>query len=131
MQSIDLTRRLRLEMLVKKFGSYVKLNEALGRSKTDSKLNAIANEISRTDRPGKIFKMGDQMARDIEVRLSLPTGWMDTPPSYIELNDEGDQKAKLWAVMEKLPADQWATAIRLLDALVEHPKQERNGTGDK
>ena len=73
----------------------------------------------RTDRPGKFFIMGDDQAREIEQKLSLDTGWMDTPPSYLELNGEEDPRTKVMLLMEAMPPDQWATAVRLLDALAQ------------
>ena len=71
--------------------------------------------------------MGDDLARKIEEKLNKPTGWMDTPPSYLELQGEPDPKTQLLAVMEHLPADQYATAIRLIAALVgEDPTKNKN-----
>ena len=69
--------------------------------------------------------MGDPTAREIEVALGLPEGWMDTPPTYAELHGENDPRTKAMLIMEALPPDQWDTALRLLDALV---KPAKNGT---
>lgn len=46
--------------------------------------------------------MGDDLARKIEERLSLPTGWMDTPPSYAELADKTDTVRELFMVMQTM-----------------------------
>jgi len=69
--------------------------------------------------------MGSPMARQIEETLSLDLGWMDTPPSYIELLGEEDPRAKVMLLMEAMPPDQWSTAVRVLDALAKPAK----GTG--
>lgn len=119
-KTIDEVRRIRLEMLIKKHGGKLaNLNELLGYERTNSQLSRIRNKNMRTDRPGKFFIMGDDQAREIEQKLSLDTGWMDTPPSYLELNGEEDPRTKVMLLMEAMPPDQWATAVRLLDALAQ------------
>jgi len=70
----------------------------------------------------KPYQMGDAMAREIEQKLSLDVGWMDTPPSYAELHGEDDPRTKVMLLMEAMPPDQWATAVRLLDALAQPAK---------
>jgi hypothetical protein len=116
--TIDQTRRSRLEMLITRFGGKLaNLNEALGLERTNSQLARIRNRNARTDRPGKFFDMGDDLAREIEQKLSLGLGWMDTPPTYAELQGEEDPRTKVMLLMEAMPPDQWATAVRLLDAL--------------
>jgi hypothetical protein len=127
MKTVDETRRLRLDMLLDKYGSFAKLNEALGWTRTDSRLSRIKNQNQRTDRDGKVFQMGSPMARAIETELGLPVGWMDTPPTYAEIQGGDDPRAKVLQIMENIPADQWATAVRLLDALTQ-PAPHKNGT---
>ena len=61
--------------------------------------------------------MGDDLARKIEERLTLEAGWMDTPPSYAELHGEEDPRTKVMQLMESLPPDQWATVVRVVDAI--------------
>ena len=74
-QTIDETRRTRLEMLIKKHdGKLANLNEALGYDRTNAQLARIRNRNKRTDRPGKEFVMGDAQAREIEEKLSLDVG---------------------------------------------------------
>ena len=125
--TIDETRRARLEMLIKRFGGKLAdLNEALGYERTHSQLARIKNKNQRTDRPGKFFAMGDELAREIEEKLSLGLGWMDTPPSYLELLGDNDPRTKVMQLMEAMPPDQWQTAVRLLDALAQPAKG--NGT---
>lgn len=125
MQTIDQTRRARLEILIAKHeGKLVNLNEALGYEKTSSKLSRIRNQNARSDRPGKFFEMGDEQAREIEALLKLPNGWMDTPPTYEDLLGDHDPRSKVMQLMEAMPKEQWATVVRLVDALA----QPKNGT---
>lgn len=117
------TRRVRTEMLIKQHGSAAALNTALGWPRTDPKLAQIRNANPRPGRD-KPYQMGDAMAREIEEALNLERGWMDTPPTYAELHGEHDPRVQLLHAMEGLPADQWAVALRLIDALT----QPANGT---
>lgn len=109
-------------MLIKKHGKLADLNEALGYERTHSQLARIRNKNMRTDRPGKFYSMGDEQAREIEQKLSLDLGWMDTPPSYAELHGEEDPRAKVLLLMEAMPPDQWATVVRLVDAVAQPTK---------
>lgn len=80
--TIDETRRLRLEMLISQHGGKLaNLNEALGYERNHTQLARIRNKNKRSDRPGQFFVMGDVQAREIEEKLKLAVGWMDTPPS--------------------------------------------------
>jgi hypothetical protein len=63
--------------------------------------------------------MGDAMAREIEATLGLENGWMDTPPTYAEIHGEDDPRTRMMLLMESMPPDQWATAVRLVDALAQ------------
>jgi hypothetical protein len=129
-QTVYETRRMRLEMLIKKHdGKLANLNEALGLERNHAQLARIRNNNARTDRPGKTFAMGDAQAREIEEKLSLGLGWMDTPPSYSEMNGEEDPRAKVLLLMEAMPSDQWATVVRLVDAIAQPPKM--TGTDGK
>ena len=118
MQTASETRRTRLEMLIKKHGSIAALNVLMEWPRTDPKLAQIrsANMRSGRDKP---YQMGDAMAREIEEKLSLGLGWMDTPPSYSEMLGDDDPRTKVMQLMEAMPPDQWATAVRLLDALAQ------------
>ena len=119
-QTIDETRRNRLELLIKRHdGKLANLNEALGLLRTASQLARIRNRNARTDRPGKFYEMGDDQAREIEERLSLDRGWMDTPLTCAELHGEDDPRAKVMLLMESMPPDQWATVVRLVDAVAQ------------
>ena len=127
--TIDETRRIRLEMLIKKHdGKLANLNEALGYERNHTQLARIRNKNKRTDRPGKEYVMGDQQAREIEEKLSLTLGWMDTPPSYAELLGEEDPRNKVMQLMEAMPPDQRATVVRLVDAIAQpQPATGTNG----
>lgn len=115
-------------MLIKKHSSIAALNTALGWTRTDPKLALVRNANKRQDR-AKPHQMGDAMAREIEEKLSLGLGWMDTPPSYAEMQGEEDPRTKVMLLMEAMPPDQWATAVRLLDALAQ--PVPANGTTGK
>lgn len=125
-------RRIRLNMLVERFGSLTALNLALGWAKNDPKLSQIKNNNKRPGRDAT-YQMGDSMAREIEEKLSLVRGWMDNPPSYEELLGDDDPRTKVMALMEQLPRDQWPTLVRLVDALAQpeaaNGTQHRNGNG--
>lgn len=57
------------------------LCEALGYARNETaKLTRISNANLRHERGGTPYVMGSPMARDIEKKLSLDPGWMDTPP---------------------------------------------------
>lgn len=130
MQTISETRLARLAMLVKRHsGSLAKLNDAIGLDRTDATLSQIRTRAPHS-KTGKPRVMGDDLARKIEERLSLDVGWMDTPPSYAELLGEEDPRTKVMLLMEAMPADQWATAVRLLDALAQ-PAQPTGTTGQQ
>ena len=93
------------------------LNEALGYSRVEPRLSRIKNGNNRTDREGKKFEMGDNLAREIEEKLNLQTGTMDTPMSWQELYGEEDPRAKVMAVMESMPANEWSQVARVVDSL--------------
>lgn len=73
--------------------------------------------------------MGSPMARQIEKKLSLDHGWMDTPPTYAELHGNEDPRTKVMLLMESMPPDQWASIVRVVDALAQPAKA--NGTDGK
>lgn len=129
MQTVFETRRTRLAILVKRFGSVAKVNTELGWEVTNARLYQIHNKSIRSDR-GTPFEMGDNTAREIEEKLSLGHGWMDTPPSYAELHEEEDPRTKVILMMEAMPPDQWATVVRLVDALAQ-PAAANGTTGQQ
>ncbi len=115
MEIVEETRRIRLQMLVKKHGSMASLCEKLGYARNETAtLTRILNANIRHDRGGEPYNMGSPIARKIEEKLSLGHGWMDTPPSYAELHEEEDPRTKVMLMMEAMPPDQWATVVRLV-----------------
>lgn len=126
MQTVHDTRRQRLEILIARHGSIAALNEALRWPRADSRLSRIKNANTRTDRDGKVFQMGDNIAREIEEALALETGWMDTPPTLAEQfghSEPLDKMAELMAVME--PEMQYKV-VRMVAALSQ-PAEGTNG----
>lgn len=129
MKTVEETRRIRLRLLVEKFSSMANLCEALGYARNETAtLTRILNANVRHDRDGKPYNMGGPMAREIEIKLELEVGWMDTPPSYAELHGKSDPRAMALAVLESLPEQDWPAAVRLLTALKEPPIPTKNGT---
>lgn len=118
MLTIAETRRIRLNLLISKFGTMASLNSALGWTRTDPKLSQIRNEHVRGT-SGKPYNMGDSMARKIEGKLKLEKGWMDTPPSLAEQYGLEDPRAKTWDLMVRMPEGQLQTAYRLINALAQ------------
>ena len=75
-------RRENLTLLVEREGSFAKLNERLGRKRNDATLNQIINR-AKDFKTGTPKTMGDRIARDLEEKLSLGYGWMDTDHSKV------------------------------------------------
>lgn len=127
--TIDATRRKRLEILIERYGSIAALNLALGAEKTDATLSQIRTQAPHS-KTGKPRSMGDEKARDIEVKLGLERGWMDTSPTYAELHPD-DRIAHAMKVMESMTPHQLDQAVRVLDTLAEPPTDTlKNGTHD-
>lgn len=117
MQPVTETRLVRLQMLVKKHnGSLADLNEAIGLTRTDATLSQIRTRAPHS-KTGKPRVMGDDLARKIEEKLGLPVGWMDTPPTYLELHGEPSPLTESFKVMEKMPVYLQQTAFRLISTL--------------
>ncbi len=127
MQTVQETRKARLILLKKKYGRWVDLNVAIGWERTNPRLSQIYKGTIRSDR-NLPYTMGDETAREIESNLGLPLGWMDTPPTYDELLGPEDQRAKVLLLMEAMPQEQWATVVRLVDAIAQPAL--KNGTKD-
>lgn len=125
MQTAHETRKDRLLLLKKKYGTWSAMNKLLNWEATNARLSQIGAGSIRSGRDTP-YVMGDEMAREIEKSLGLETGWMDTPLTWAEMHGEEDPRAKVLQLMEAMPHDQWATAVRLLDALAQPTKG--NGT---
>lgn len=112
-------------MLIDKYGGLAELNDRLERSRTDATLSQIKNQ-SPHHKTGKPRGMGDDIARDIEEKLGLEEGWMDTPPTLAEQFGQSgplDKMAELMAAME--PEMQYKV-VRLVAAMAE-PAEGTNG----
>lgn len=77
MRPVSEIRRENLELLIEEEGTIPALNEKLGRRRNDPSLSFIRAQSVRSS-TGKPYLMGDKLARDIESKLKLGRGWMDT-----------------------------------------------------
>ena len=118
MQTVRETRKERLLLLKKKYVTWSAMNKLLNWETTNARLSQIGAGSIRSGRDTP-YVMGDEMAREIEKSLGLETGWMDTPITWAESLGQEDPRAKVMLLMEAMPPDQWATAVRLLDALAQ------------
>lgn len=131
MKTVEETRRDRLQLLVKQHGGdrdgMANLCEALGMARNNTAgLTRILNANVRHERDGEVYEMGSKKAREIEQKLGLPVGWMDTPLSLAEQfghSEPLDKMAELLAAME--PEMQYK-AVRLVAAIAE-PAEGTNG----
>lgn len=123
MQTVFETRRARLKDLIAKYGTIAALNAALGWEATNPRLSQIQNRSIRSDR-GTAYEMGDATARDIETKLGLETGWMDTPPGLVDLSDPTIRQAL--QILETMPSWQREQALKIMDTLAQPPRS--NGT---
>ena len=126
MQTVHDTRRQRLEILIGQHGSIAALNEALNWPRTDSRLSRIRNENARPDRDGKVFQMGDNIAREIEGTLNLGTGWMDTPPDLREQYAKSEPLDRMAALMAAMEPEMQYKVVRMVAALAQ-PAEGTNG----
>jgi hypothetical protein len=124
-QTVDKTRRARLEELIREFGSIAELNEAMGMDRTDATFSQIRN-MAVHSKSGKPRVMGDDLARRIEEKLKKPDGWMDTPAGYPDLSDQRISHAV--KLMEAMPEWQRDQAIKILDTLAQ-PGANTGGNG--
>jgi hypothetical protein len=124
-QTIAETRRQRLQMLRDRHKSLADLNERIGLARTDATLSQIKNQ-SPHHNTGKPRVMGEDLARKIEEAMQLPSGWMDTPPSYAELHGQPDPVSMALDLLTAMEPEAQYQALRLLDALAQPPTA--NGT---
>lgn len=88
MKPVEETRLERLKALICEYKSAAALNRAAGRNERDSTFSQLINGSlnSKTQKPKT---MGSELARQLELSLGLPNGWMDTPPTLTSnLDDE-------------------------------------------
>ena len=114
-------------MLVKKHGdSLAQLNEALGLDRTDATLSQIRTQAPHS-KTGKPRVMGDELARKIEEKLGLEVGWMDTPPTYAEL-DPDPMVANIIQVAQQLHEEGRSEELAQLMRIGNTFTQPKNGT---
>ena len=126
MQTVSETRKQRLGMLKEKYARWGDLNEAIGWTRTDPRLSQILSGNIRSTR-GTPYVMGDATARLIEDQLKLQPGWMDTPPSPVEMYGGNDPSAMIQALLEGMSEDDKRAALRIVAALKEPADEMRNG----
>jgi hypothetical protein len=130
MQTVHETRRQRIGMLKKKYDKWVHLNVALGWEKTNVRLSQIHSGTLRSDR-GTPYLLGDETAREIELALGLPEGWMDTPPTHTELHGTPSAADLITRVVLCMEPEQQYAALRVVHALSQPAAgqaSEQNGT---
>lgn len=111
-QTVQTTRRERLELLIKEHGSLAALNAAMGMNRTDATFSQIRNQSVHSS-TGKQRTMGDDLARRLEVRLGLPEGWMDTP-----LAQPGDERIeRVVRLLQAMGEQQREQALNVVNAL--------------
>jgi hypothetical protein len=125
MQTVHDTRRQRVGLLKKKYGRWSVLNEALGWDKTNTRLSQIHSGTLRSDR-GTPYMMGDETAREIEQKLGLENGWMDTPPSLAEQFGHSEPLDKMAALMAAMEPEMQYKVVRMVAALSQ-PAEGTNG----
>lgn len=129
MQTVFETRRARLKMLVEKYGSIANVNRALEWEETNGRLYQIHNRSIRSDR-GTPYEMGDPTAREIEKKLKLDEGWMDTPPTFEEL-DPDPRIANLLSIARSLKAtnrnDELEHLVEISHTFAEPAPKRQNG----
>lgn len=125
MQTVHETRRQRLGMLKEKYKHWSTLNAAIGWEKTNTRLSQIHKGTLRSDR-GVPFVLGDDTAREIERKLELPEGWMDTPPTLTEQFGHSEALDRVAALMAAMEPEMQYKVVRLVAAVAE-PAEGTNG----
>ncbi|MFD2755690.1 S24 family peptidase [Comamonas terrae] len=109
MQSVDVTRRENLGLLIKEAGSQAALSEIIGKAPAQISqwLNASAN--SRT---GKPRVMSNAIAREIETKTGKPIGWMDQPSPSAALSTRGGSNVEFEMPqgVRRVPLISWVQA---------------------
>lgn len=127
MMTVQEIRRERLQLLVTEHGQMANLCEALGFARSDTaRLTRIANANIRHERDGKPYVMGDELARQIEEKLELERGWMDTPVGY-EFADP--KMSELHRVAQELEPYQIEQLITIGSTLAQKPSKDLHPAG--
>lgn len=131
MKTVEETRRERLQLLVNQHGGdkdgMANLCEALGMARNNTAgLTRILNANVRHEREGETYEMGSKKAREIEQKLNLPVGWMDTPPSLAEQFGQSEPLDRLATLMAAMEPDMQYRVVRMVAALSQ-PAEGTNG----
>jgi hypothetical protein len=131
MKTVEETRRDRLQMLVKQHGGdkdgMANLCEALGYARNNTAgLTRILNANLRHDREGEPYEMGSKKAREIEQKLGLSVGWMDTPPTLAEQFGHSGPLDKIAELMAAMEPEMQYRVVRMVAAATE-PAEGTNG----
>lgn len=118
------TRRARLQMLVDRHGGdkdgMANLCEALGLARNNTAgLTRILNANVRHERNADVYEMGSKKAREIEQKLHLPVGWMDTPPTMLEQYGPSEPLEKVAALMSVMEPAMQYRVVRLVAVMAE------------
>ncbi len=96
MKTVEATRRERLRVLVDREGSMANLCERIGLARNETAtLTRVLNGNARKERGNKLYEMGSATARNLETKLGLPEGWMDTPATEYAPAAEAEPAAPL------------------------------------
>ncbi len=113
-------------MLKEKYGRWVDLNAAIGWESTNARLSQIHSGTLRSDR-GTPYTMGDDTAREIEKKLDLPTGWMDTPPGLSETYGTSAPLERLAELLACMEPEMQYKVVRMVAALNEPAEGTNDG----
>lgn len=126
-QTIDKTRRERLELLIEEFGSIANLNVVMNMDRTDATFSQIRNQAVHS-KTGKPRSMGDELARRIEEVLGKALGWMDTPIGMGFENEHLQRLCHAAQQLEEFQIDQLAeiaaTLGRAPESVGKIPKED-------
>ena len=125
MDKIHENRKAKLGLLKKQYRYWSAINALLGWEATNPRFSRIYAGVIRTDSQ-KPYLLGEKTARQLEESLKLPYGWMDTAPTYADLNGMPDPKAEVLKVMESIPQHKWELAINLLKTLATDSARDDN-----
>lgn len=81
MRTVEEIRLVRLQALVAEAGSIANLNRAAGRNERDATISQILTRWP--GKSGKPKELGSAMARELELAMSKPRGWMDNDPDLV------------------------------------------------
>lgn len=122
-------RRRNLDVLKAEADTFAAIGDAMRRAKADDPTAAgkdYANVLSQI-KGGK--NMGGKMARDLEVAMSKPRGWMDIP--QFQAIDEAMEAKEAGQIVMSLEPEVRAAAMTMLRNLgAKGPKGASNPFGD-